>query len=170
MTAFVHELAKALETIVGWAFSPSWLPPKDFEFFRWLIVPGFGYGFILIVFALLELILPRDRRPWSRASLLSGTYVMLAGKMGLYALVITPLIRNTWVYLRLPSFHLDRILPWPVYVLSSVLILTFLHYWAHRGLHRIPALWHIHKIHHSPRNLNWSSMLTNWLYRKLKTI
>ena len=44
MPAFVHEIAKTLEAIVGWIFSPSWLPPKDFEFFKWLIVPGFGYG------------------------------------------------------------------------------------------------------------------------------
>src|SRR5262249_3710045 len=26
------------------------------------------------------------------------------------------------------------------------------------GLHHIPSLWHIHKIHHSPRNLNFSSI------------
>jgi len=158
MLDVIYKLAKALEAAVGWVFSPSWLPPSDFAFFKWLVVPGYGYGFVLIAFGLLELIIPRDRRPWSRASLLSGTYVMLAGKMGIYAIVVTPLIRNTWVYLGLPSFHLDRVLPWPAYVLTSVLILTFLHYWAHRGLHHFPALWHIHKIHHSPRNLNWSSI------------
>jgi sterol desaturase/sphingolipid hydroxylase (fatty acid hydroxylase superfamily) len=154
----VYKLAKALEAGIGWIFSPSWLPPRDFEFLRWLVIPGYGYGFILVVFGLLELIIPRDRRPWGRATLLSGTYVLLAGKMGVYTIVITPLIRNTWVYLGIPSFHLDRVLPWPVYMLTSVLILTFLHYWAHRGLHQIPALWHIHKIHHSPTNLNWSSI------------
>ena len=158
MLDVVYRFAKALEAAVGWIFSTSWLPPQDFEFLRWLVVPGYGYGIILIGFAVLELIIPRDKRPWGRASLLSGTYLLLAGKMGLYAVVVTPLIRKGWLYLGLPSFHLDRVLPWPVYMLSSVLILTFLHYWAHRGLHHFPMLWHIHKIHHSPRNLNWSAV------------
>jgi sterol desaturase/sphingolipid hydroxylase (fatty acid hydroxylase superfamily) len=155
---FVQKLAKILEAAIGWIFSPSWLPPQDFAFLRWLFVPGYGYGFILVCFAVLELIIPRDRRPWGRASLLSGTYLVLAGKMGVYAIVVTPLIRKIWLNLGLPSFHLDRILPWPVYMLSSVLILSFLHYWAHRWLHHVPFLWHIHKIHHSPQNLNWSAV------------
>ncbi len=147
-----------MELAIGWVFSPSWLPPKDFEFLRWLVVPGYGYGFVLIAMAILELIRPQDRRPWSRSSLLSSTYLLLAGKLTIYVIVITPLVRNTWVYLGLPSLHLDRRLPLPLYMLTSLIVVTFTAYWAHRGMHRVPLLWHIHKIHHSPQNLNWSSI------------
>ena len=37
-------------------------------------------------------------------------------------------------------------------------MVTFTAYWAHRLMHRIPLLWHIHKIHHSAPNLNWSTV------------
>jgi sterol desaturase/sphingolipid hydroxylase (fatty acid hydroxylase superfamily) len=158
MLDLIHQVSRILELIVGWVFSPSWLPPKDFEFVRWLFVPGYGYGFVLVALALLELIVPQDRRPWNRASLLSGTYLMFAGKMTLYVFVVTPVFRNGWVYLGLPSLHLDRSLPLPLYMLAGVLVTTFTGYWAHRGMHRLPLLWHIHKIHHSAVNLNWSTI------------
>ena len=158
MFDLVYLVAKKLELAIGWVFSPSWLPPQDFVFLRWLIVPGYGYGFILITLAILEMIVPYQRRPWNRASWLSGTYLLLAGKMGIYTVLITPLIRNAWVHFGLPSFHLDRMLPLPLYIVVALLVITFADYWAHRGLHRIPALWHIHKIHHSVQNLNCSSI------------
>ena len=154
----IQTFARKLELVVGWVFSPSWLPPQDFQFLRWLVVPGYGYGFVLITIAILELIIPQERRRWNRASLLSGTYLLFAGKMTLYALVVAPLMRNTWVYLGFGSLHLDRSLPLPLYMVVGLLVVTFTAYWAHRGMHRLPLLWHIHKIHHSPRNLNWSSI------------
>jgi sterol desaturase/sphingolipid hydroxylase (fatty acid hydroxylase superfamily) len=158
MWHLISLFARQLELAIGWIFSPAWLPPKDFEFFRWLVVPGYGYGFVLIALALLEWLLPQDRRPWNRSSLLSSTYLLLAGKMTVYVLVVTPLVRNSWVYLGLPSLHLDRTLPLPLYMLVSLLVVTFTAYWSHRWMHTIPLLWHIHKVHHSPKNLNWSSI------------
>jgi sterol desaturase/sphingolipid hydroxylase (fatty acid hydroxylase superfamily) len=158
MSGVIHAIVNYLGVGIGWIYSPSWLPPKDFDLLRWLFVPGHGYGFVLVALAILELIAPQDRRRWSRASLLSGTYLMLAGKMVVYVFLVTPLIRNGWVYLGLPSAHLDRKLPLPLYMLVSVLIVTFTAYWAHRGMHRLPGLWNIHKIHHSAQNLNWTSI------------
>jgi sterol desaturase/sphingolipid hydroxylase (fatty acid hydroxylase superfamily) len=158
MLHLLSAIAAKFAMLIGWIFSPSWLPPKDFELVRWLFVPGYGYGIVLVAMAILEFVIPQERRRWSRASLLSGTYLLLAGKMVVYVFVVTPLFRNAWVYLGLPSAHLDRTLPWPLYVLTSVLVLTFTDYWAHRGMHQIPGLWHIHKIHHSARNLNWTSI------------
>ena len=158
MIEALQVLANAIEAAVGWIFSPSWLPPKDFELFRWLIVPGYGYGFVLIGIAILELVIPQERRPWGRHTLLSSTYLVFTGKLGLYALLISPLIRNGWVHFGLPSAHLDRVLPLWLYMPLGVLVVTFFAYWAHRLMHRIPALWHIHKIHHSAQNLNWSTI------------
>jgi len=150
----LHSFLRLLGAAVGWIFSPEWMPPKDFEFLRWMFVPGGGYGFVLVALALLELVLPQNRRPWTRASTLSATYILMAGKLSIYTVVITPLLRKVWIYFDLPSAHLDRVLPLPLYMLVTVLVVTFIGYWCHVGLHRIPLLWHIHKIHHSPRNLN----------------
>jgi sterol desaturase/sphingolipid hydroxylase (fatty acid hydroxylase superfamily) len=154
----LHSSFKLFESLVGWIFSPNWLAPKDFELLHWLFVPGGGYGFVLVGLGLLELLMPQNRRSWNRASTLSFTYLLMAGKLGIYTVVVTPLIRKAWLYMGLPSLHLDRMLPLPVYMLVSVLVLTFLSYWAHVGLHRVPILWHIHKIHHSAVNLNCGSV------------
>jgi sterol desaturase/sphingolipid hydroxylase (fatty acid hydroxylase superfamily) len=157
MADWFDSLLRGAELVVGWMFSSSWLPPKDFEFFRWLVVPGYGYGFLILFFAALEFLRPQDKRPWTRASLLSGTYLIFAAKIGFYSLLISPAIRNAWVYLGLPSLHLDRSLPWMLYIPLSLLTVTFTAYWSHRLMHRIPLFWNIHKVHHSVTNLNFTT-------------
>jgi sterol desaturase/sphingolipid hydroxylase (fatty acid hydroxylase superfamily) len=167
MVDLLHAAMRALELAVGWIFSAQWLPPKDFQFLRWLIVPGYGYGLVLILFAVLELVIPYQRRPWNRLSFLSGTYVAMAGKMNLYVLLVAPSIRKGWILFGLPSLHLDRSLPLALYMPVALLAATFVAYWAHRGMHRIPLLWHFHKIHHSAQNLNWSSIYHRHLLEEL---
>lgn len=158
MPDWMQSVAHTLELAVGWIFSPSWLPPKDFEFLRWLIVPGYGYGFLLIGFALAEFLLPAQKRPWNRATLLSTTYLLLAGKMGVYTLVVTPLIRKGWLMAGLPSLHLDQTMPLALYMPLAILVATFTAYWSHRLMHRIPILWNFHKVHHATTNLSFSSV------------
>jgi sterol desaturase/sphingolipid hydroxylase (fatty acid hydroxylase superfamily) len=154
----LQAVGKAAEMALGWIFSPHWLPPQDFRFFKWLVVPGYGYGFVLVGIALLELVLPQQRRPWSRKTLLSSTYIVFTGKLGLYSFLVAPLMRQAWVAWGLPSAHLDRTLPLALYMPLAVLVVTFQAYWAHRWMHRFPMFWQIHKIHHSAENLNWSSI------------
>jgi len=154
MMDVLHSIVHVLDLAVGWIFSASWLPPGDFKFYRWLIVPGYGYGFVLITFGIAELLRPAQPRPWSRRTLLSGTYLLFAGKIGIYAIVVVPAMRKAWLALGLPSVHLDQVLPWPAYMLVAVLVITFTGYWAHRLMHQVPIFWHIHKIHHSAENLN----------------
>ena len=158
MVELVQSVWHALELAMGWILSPEWLPPKDFELLRWLIVPGFGYGALLVLIGVLELIVPKDRRPWGRETALSATYLLFAGKVGFYGFVVAPLIRNAWVYVGLPSLHLDQRLPLALYMPFALLVVSFAGYWAHRLMHRVPLFWHIHKIHHSVRNLNFSSV------------
>ena len=158
MPEWIHAILHALELALGWIFSPEWLPPKDFEFLKWLIVPGYGYGFLLIAFALLEFLLPQQKRPWSRATLLSGTYLVFGAKLGVYTLLVTPLIRQGWLFLGLPSLHLDRTLPLALYMPLAILVATFTAYWSHRLMHRVPLLWNFHKIHHATTNLSFSSV------------
>lgn len=45
--------------------------------------------------------------------------------------------------------------PYWVMVIESLLIGNLLGYWSHRLAHEIPLLWRFHKIHHSPRELDW---------------
>ena len=158
MAEIAAAIVSALGAAVGWVFSPSWLPPKDFELFRWLIVPGYGYGIVLVALAVAELVFPQVRRPWSRRSSLSATYLVLTGKLGFYGLIVAPLMRHIWLELGLPSLHLDRLLPLWIYIPWAVLVVTFCDYWAHRLMHRAPGMWQLHKIHHSVENLNWSSI------------
>jgi sterol desaturase/sphingolipid hydroxylase (fatty acid hydroxylase superfamily) len=158
MADWLRTIYDALGTGVGWVFSKTWLPPKDFDLWTWLVVPGGGYGCVLIAFGLAELVFPQQKRPWNRATLLSSTYLLFTGKLGLYVLLVTPVFRKAWLHWDLPSLHLDQTLPLWAYIPLTLLVVTFTGYWAHRLMHRIPLLWHVHKIHHSATNLNWSSI------------
>lgn len=157
MPEWLQSLGHELGMAVGWIFSPSWLPPKDFQLLRWLVVPGYGYGFLILLFAALEYFRPQQQRKWSRSSLLSATYLVLAAKMGFYGLLVVPLMRHGWISLGLPSAHLDRSLPLALYMPIALLVVTFTAYWSHRLMHRVPLFWNIHKIHHSVDNLNFTS-------------
>jgi len=158
MLGLLQKIVDGLELFVGWVFSSAWLPPKDFVLWKWLVVPGFGYGIVLVAIAIAEQFRPAEKRSWARRSLLSGTYLVLAGKLGTYAFLVVPLLRKAWLALDLPSLHLDRVLPGPIYTIVGMLVFTFIGYWAHRLMHRVPVLWHIHKVHHSVTNLNWTSI------------
>lgn len=46
---------------------------------------------------------------------------------------------------------------WPlvVQIVVTVVVTDFANYWAHRGLHRVRALWAFHSVHHSSERLDW---------------
>lgn len=46
-------------------------------------------------------------------------------------------------------------LPAGVQAIMMVLAADFLRYWLHRASHRIPWLWRLHAVHHSPQRLYW---------------
>lgn len=50
---------------------------------------------------------------------------------------------------------------WPIWAqfLVTFLVLDFLRYWLHRFHHRVPWLWHFHRVHHSSEHLNATSGL-----------
>ena len=111
-----------------------------------------------MLFALAEWLFPAQRRPWTRDSWLSATYLLFTGKLSFFAIVLVPIFRHGWLGLGLPSLHLDQRLPLWLYAPFAVLVVTFTAYWAHHGMDRIPPLWHIHKIHHSASNLGWTAV------------
>lgn len=56
------------------------------------------------------------------------------------------------LYLPLP----DAVRDWPLVLRAALyfLLADFTHYWVHRLMHT-PALWRIHKWHHSPTHMSW---------------
>lgn len=62
-----------------------------------------------------------------------------------------------------PIFYLDRfssdifiidIILTIAFILLAMIVDDFCTYWAHRFEHKIPILWHFHRVHHSNRNLD----------------
>jgi sterol desaturase/sphingolipid hydroxylase (fatty acid hydroxylase superfamily) len=45
--------------------------------------------------------------------------------------------------------------PWGVRALTLLVLTDFVNYWAHRAMHRVPALWRLHRVHHSTEQLDW---------------
>ena len=148
-------LSQAIQNAIGWILSESWIPPRDFELLKWLSWPT--YGAIMLGVVALELIRPYQRHKFGRETVLTGIYFVFAFKVTIFVVLLVPALTAVWVNQNLPSLHLDRVLPLPLYMLLGLLAITFVDYWSHRLLHRIPLLWHIHKIHHAPKNLNWAT-------------
>jgi sterol desaturase/sphingolipid hydroxylase (fatty acid hydroxylase superfamily) len=46
-------------------------------------------------------------------------------------------------------------IPWPIQFLLTLAVADFAQYWTHRALHRFPALWKLHAVHHSSEELDW---------------
>ncbi len=50
---------------------------------------------------------------------------------------------------------------WPAWsqLLLLFFLVDFIHYWVHRLLHTVPALWQFHKVHHSVREMGFAAHL-----------
>jgi lathosterol oxidase len=46
-------------------------------------------------------------------------------------------------------------IPWPLQFLLTVATADLAQYWAHRAIHRFPALWRLHAVHHSSEAMDW---------------
>lgn len=45
--------------------------------------------------------------------------------------------------------------PLPLQVITVLVISDFLRYWLHRSFHKVPWMWRLHAVHHSPLKLYW---------------
>lgn len=45
--------------------------------------------------------------------------------------------------------------PWWLQGLAAFVVADFTLYWVHRAFHRVPFLWSMHAVHHSPTRLDW---------------
>ena len=51
--------------------------------------------------------------------------------------------------------------PWAVTLVVLVVADSFVSYWTHRAMHAVPALWRIHRVHHSDMLVDVSTSLRN---------
>lgn len=148
------DLLHRLQELVGWIVGESLVPDHAFSLGAWLLLPA---TLIMVLVIGLEFLFPAERRGWNRQHALTATHFLLAGKVSLFTFVTAPAMQWLWLRYELPSLHLDETLHPIAFMAVSLLVYSFIDYWAHRLLHDVPLLWHIHKIHHAPRQLAWAS-------------
>lgn len=147
-------LGRLLEELFGWVVGSTLLPNQDFSVRQWALRPAL---FVIVLVIALELLIPKEKRGWNKQHLLTFTHFVMSGKVALFTFITLPAMQWAWIRFRLPSLHLDEVLHPLAFMALSLLVFSFIDYWAHRMLHRLPLLWHIHKIHHAPAQLTWAS-------------
>ena len=150
----MDDLAATLNQLVGWVLGSSWGLPESFSTSAWLLRP---VGLTIIGVVVLEQLFPLDQRRFNRSNLDTASYILIGGKIAVFAVVVAPLLKQAWHGLGLPSLELTERLPYPAAAALGLLVVSFGDYWAHRWLHRVGWLWHIHKIHHAPAKLHWAT-------------
>ncbi|MEQ8927439.1 MAG: sterol desaturase family protein [Fulvivirga sp.] len=70
-----------------------------------------------------------------------------------------------------------EVMSWPVWahLLLGFVVRDFVQWWTHRLLHRVPALWEFHKVHHSVEQMGFAAHLRyhwmeNVVYRSIEYI
>ncbi|MBX2797338.1 MAG: sterol desaturase family protein [Myxococcales bacterium] len=124
------------------------------------------------VFVGVERLRPRDRRGWWRPGLgLDLFYLVFNGHfLGvLLAKASTPLAASLDAWLVSQglwgTFHLAVMADWPAWaqLVLALLAVDLFHWGVHNLLHRVPALWTFHKVHHSIVHMDWiGSLRFHW--------
>jgi len=143
---------------LGWLLGNSFWPPPDFETTSWLLRVTTWVMFAIIIW---EIVLPYRRYKGSWLSLETTAYFALGAKVSIFTLFVGPAIAHYYGVWQLPSLQAARYMSPMLVLLISMLAITFVDYWTHRCMHRVPLFWHIHKIHHAPTELNWATRFHN---------
>lgn len=131
------------------------------QYWQWLAV-------LSAIFFVLERLAPRrPAQGIARRGLLADlAYVVLNGHfLGVaIALAVAPLTDRTDGVLRSVSLDLASRWPWAVQLVVAFFAIDLLQWSIHNLLHRVPWLWELHKVHHSPLEMDWAaSMRVHWL-------
>ncbi len=153
--------------------SPSW-----HNYFYWLLG-------LSLFFMILEWVRPwRKGQPKFRKDFWLDFFYMFFNFF-LFSLIIYNAASNIVVNVlndALASVGINNLLAfevmsWPVWahLLVGFLVRDFIQWWIHRLLHRIPALWEFHKVHHSVEQMGFAAHLRyhwmeNVVYRTLEYI
>ena len=120
---------------------------------------------VLLLMIILELCFPARRLS---AELQAAQSSRLLGNYGI--LIISNFISKLVLPLGLASFAMyaanqhwglfnTQQVPTWLSIIVSVLLLDMLIYWQHRLFHKIPLLWHLHKVHHADPHVDVSTAL-----------
>jgi len=117
-----------------------------------------GTLLLAILFYLLERIFPeQERQPilheGTKTNALFLIFDALIAKRLVSAATVVVLIAA--VALKMPRLTLLAHQPFWLQAAEALLVADFLGYWSHRALHEVPALWRLHKVHHSSERLDW---------------
>ncbi|MGZ6977575.1 MAG: sterol desaturase family protein [Acidimicrobiia bacterium] len=117
-------------------------------------------GILGIVFFPLEKLWPAHRgqrflfRPGFRTDVLHFLFTGALTAVGLFVLAIPVVVA---VRLFTPDSIRDVVASQPelVQFLEALMIVELVGYWSHRAMHSFPALWRLHRVHHSSERMDW---------------
>lgn len=115
-----------------------------------------------------------DERWWRRPLGIDLTYWFVGPLLNQVALLVALVLIGLGLLLVLGD-GLDRTLveriqhgrgvvsTWPLWLqgVAAFVLADFTLYWIHRAFHRVPVLWHLHAIHHSPSRIDWLAAVRN---------
>ena len=112
-----------------------------------------------IVFVPLEKLRPVRRgqrafRPGLRTDVI---HFLVTGTLGTVALVILAIVIALPLQRLTPDALRSAVTAQPalLQLIEALLIVEMAGYWAHRAHHQIPALWKLHRVHHSSARMDW---------------
>lgn len=153
------------DNFIGYAhyFFESILHPGWGNYFYWLI------GISMLVY-MLELLFPwRKNQPVVRQDFWLDAFYMffnfflfsLVGYSGISAVAVTAFndfLANAFGIRNLVAIEIDSWSRW-AQLLTLFLMRDFIQWNVHRLLHRVPALWELHKVHHSVQQMGFAAHL-----------
>ncbi|MEM9675126.1 MAG: sterol desaturase family protein [Bacteroidota bacterium] len=91
--------------------------------------------------------------------------------------VVVNLFNDALATIGITNLVAFEVMSWPVWahLLLGFVVRDFVQWWTHRLLHRVPALWEFHKVHHSVEQMGFAAHLRyhwmeNVVYRTIEYI
>lgn len=123
-----------------------------------MIRAAFALVVLGIVFVPLEKLRPvrraRTLRPGVRTDVI---HFVVTGTLGTLALLVLAAVTVLPLRALAPGAIADTVGRQPEWaqLVEALLIVEVAGYWAHRLHHTVPALWRLHRLHHSSEHLDW---------------
>jgi sterol desaturase/sphingolipid hydroxylase (fatty acid hydroxylase superfamily) len=112
-----------------------------------------------ILFIPMEKLLPvrREQKVLRTGVRTDVLHFVFTGTLGTIALVVLAIVVVLPVQALAPDSLVTAVQSQPaaLQLIEALLIVELAGYWAHRLHHEIPALWKLHRVHHSSEQLDW---------------
>lgn len=160
MTGYGAQLLGNLQGYAAWAWRDATHPGWGSYFTLLVVVSGLA--------ALAEQVAPWRRQPRLREGFALDLWWVFFNFYGFSLLGFQALsqvsdaaIGDGLRAIGVPSLAVGSVAALPVWAqLALYLVLRdFVQYWIHRLLHRVPALWRVHQVHHSVREMGFAANL-----------